>query len=99
MIQTEPVQTEPTKVYRGTWDELMRRRDEFAPDAVLEMKVLTPVVSEKNAAAIALLQSWIEEDATDDPEKLRRADAEIAELMDNLNQNRLDSGERPLFSE
>lgn len=93
------IQTEPAKIYRGTWDELMRRRDEFAPDAVLEVKVYAPVVSEKNAAAIALLQSWIEEDATDDPEKLRRADAEIAELTDNLNKNRIDSGERPLFSE
>ena len=96
------LQTEPTKTFRGTWDELMRRRDEFAPDAVLEMKVYAPeappVVSEKNAAAIALLESWIEEDFTNDPQERRRAAIEIAELCDNLNKNRVESGEKPLFS-
>lgn len=56
-----------------------------------------PQISAKNAAAIALLQSWIEEDATDDPEELRQADADLAELMQNLNKNRIESGERPLF--
>lgn len=83
------IQTEPAKVYRGTWDELMRRRDEFAPGAVLEMKVLTPVVSEKNAAAIALLQSWIEEDAVGTPEEMLQRDIETAELMANLQASRL----------
>ena len=104
MIQTELIQTEPTKTYRGTWDELMRRRDEFAPDAVLEVKVYAPqseakppVISEKNAAAIALLQSWIEEDYTNDPDERRQAAAEIADLQNNLNKNRIESGERALF--
>ncbi len=97
------IKATPTKTYRGTWDELMTHRAEFAPDAVLEVSVYapkvieSPVISEKNAAAIALLQSWIEEDHTDDPEERRIAAAEIAELCDNLNKNRVESGERPLF--
>lgn len=98
------IQAEPAKIYRGTWDELMRRRDEFAPDAVLEVSVYSPraeaappVISEKSAAAIAFLESWIKKDFTDDPEELRKAAAEIADLQDNLNKNRVESGERPLF--
>src|SRR5580698_1583188 len=31
----------------------------------------TPVVDAENAAAIALLNQWIAEDATDDPEEIR----------------------------
>ncbi len=102
MIQTKTIQNKLIQTYRGTWDELMTRRAEFAPDAVLEVRVyapeaIEPVISEKNAAAIALLQSWIEEDFTDDPEERRRAAAEIADLQNNLNKNRAESGERPLF--
>src|SRR5687767_15320632 len=47
--------------------------------------------------AIALLNRWIKEDATDDPEEIRRADEEVDELLRNLNENRLAAGERPLF--
>src|SRR5688500_9434857 len=36
----------------------------------------SPVISEKNRAAIAMLQAWIAEDATDDPEEIRRAEEE-----------------------
>lgn len=52
---------------------------------------------ERRAAAIALLQSWAKEDYTEDPEELRQADADLKELLYNLNQNRIESGERPLF--
>ena len=52
---------------------------------------------ERRAAAIAQLQAWREEDFTDDPEELRQADADLKELLYNLNQNRIESGERPLF--
>ncbi len=51
----------------------------------------------ENTAAIALLNQWIAEDATDDPEEIRKAEAEVNELMENLNRNRIESGERPLF--
>ncbi len=93
MIQTEPVQTEPAKIYRGTWDELMRRRDEFAPDAVLEVKVYAPQIEQKidqeNQELIGLLQSWREEDATDDPQEMQQRDVETQELLTNLQASRL----------
>lgn len=89
MIQTEPVQAEPTKIYRGTWDELMRRRDEFAPDAVLEMKVYAPPIDQENQELIGLLQAWRDEDATDDPQELEQRDAETKELLANLQASRL----------
>ena len=95
------IQSQPLKTYRVTWEELMRHRSEIAPDAVLEVKVYAPeakpVVSAKNAAAIAYLKQRIAEDATDDPEEIRQADAEVQELMENLNRNRIEAGERPLF--
>lgn len=53
---------------------------------------------EKRAAAIALLESWIAALPTD-PEEIRQGDAERNEFLQNLNRNRIDSGERPLFSE
>ncbi len=56
-----------------------------------------PKVSAKNAAAIAYLKQRIAEDATDDPEEIRKADAEVQELLENLNRNRIESGERPFF--
>lgn len=95
------LQSQPTKTFRVTWDELMSHRSEIAPNAVLEVKVYepetTPKVSAKSAAAIAYLKQRIAEDATEDPEEIRKADAEVQELMENLNRNRIEAGERPLF--
>ncbi len=52
--------------------------------------------SQRRAAAIALLQSWIEAAPTD-PEKIRQAASERNEFLQNLNKNRLESGESPMF--
>lgn len=57
-----------------------------------------PRADEENAAAIALLQSWIAAAPTD-PDEIREAEAERNEFLQNLNRNRLESGERPLFPE
>jgi hypothetical protein len=54
-------------------------------------------ISEKNKAAIAMLQSWIAEGLTADPEEVRQAEAEVEELKRNLNANRAATGERPVF--
>lgn len=56
-----------------------------------------PHVDPENAAAVALLQSWLAEDATDDPEAVRRADEELARLKQRLNADRAEGVERPLF--
>ena len=87
------IQSEPTKIYRVTWDELMSRRSEIAPGAVLEVKVYepqtAPIVDAENQALIALLQSWREEDATDDPQELQRRDDDTSALIENLQASRL----------
>ena len=56
-----------------------------------------PIIDAKNAAAIAMLQSWLEEDATDDPEQIRQAEIDLEELKRNLNANRAATGERLVF--
>lgn len=65
--------SQPMKTYRLTWDELMSRRNEIAPDAVLEVKVYQPEASgqidSENRALISLLHSWREEDATQDTQQ------------------------------
>ena len=87
------LQSQPIKTYRLTWDELMSRRSEIAPGAVLEVKVYEPEAApqadSENQALINLLQSWREEDATDDSQELERRDAETDALMSNLQASRL----------
>ena len=61
------------------------------------VQIAASVRDEENAAAIAQLQAWLKEEATDDPEEIRKAEAEVNELMESLNRNRIESGERPLF--
>src|SRR5579863_2697824 len=56
-----------------------------------------PIIDAENAAAIALLDSWLQEDATDDPAKLLQAEQEFEELKRNLNANRAETGERLVF--
>lgn len=41
------------------------------------------------ANTVALLEQWIAEDATDDPEELERRDRETEELLANLKANRV----------
>jgi hypothetical protein len=49
--------------------------------------------------AIAMLRKWREEDYTDDPEELRRAEEELAEFKRQMNAPRKEAGERLLFPE
>ncbi len=87
------LQSQPTKTYWVTWDELMTYRSEIAPGAVLEVRVYepeaVPQADEENQALINLLHSWREEDATDDPQELERRDTEANALMSNLQASRL----------
>ncbi len=48
-------------------------------------------------ALSALLRSWREEDATDDPEEIKAAEEELAEFKRAMNANRAATGERLLF--
>lgn len=52
---------------------------------------------EPNAASIALLQSWLAEDATDDPEEIRKAQAELEEFKRSINAERERAGSRRIY--
>ena len=49
----------------------------------------TLMVDEENLKLIKLLDTWSQEDATDDPDELDRRDQENAEFMANLQANRV----------
>ncbi len=51
-----------------------------------------PELTEKQRAAIALMQSWREQDQTDDPEELAARDQELAEFKANINRWRAEEG-------
>ena len=96
----------PTQqIIQGTWDDIAAHADE------LRGRKLTLVVAAEepheeafsapdaeNAAAIAYLQERLKSAPTD-PEAIRQAEAELEALHRQLNQNRIDAGERPLFPE
>ncbi len=67
---------------------------EHLPFAPTETAPLRP-----RGTAAALLRRWLEEDATDDPEVIRQAEENLAELKRNLNANRAATGERLTFPE
>src|SRR5579862_6486867 len=48
-------------------------------------------------AAIALLTSYLETEATDDPEEIRKAEEDLAEFKRNMNANRAATGERLVY--
>ena len=50
-----------------------------------------------NQPLVDLLDQWIAEDATDDPELLLQAEKELAEFKQTMNQNRVLAGESPLY--
>jgi len=50
-----------------------------------------------DTVTLDLLTQWRCEDATDDPEKIRAAEQELAEFKRAMNENRTLSGEPPLF--
>ena len=58
----------------------------------------TPI-DDENAKAIALLESWLSAEATDDPSAIRQSEEDLAEFKRNMNANRLATGERLVFPE
>ena len=91
------------QVIQGSWEEIAAHAPEF------EGRKLTlivseeqpesappPVIDEKTASSILYLQERLKNPLTD-PEEIKQAEAEQAELLDNLNKNRVEAGERPLF--
>lgn len=50
-----------------------------------------------NDATIALLDAWLQEDATDDPGEIRQAEEDLRQFKRNMNAPRKEGGERLLF--
>ena len=72
------------------------QQEGLAP-AELARKLVTehlPSAPDENAASIALLQSWLEEDATDDPDEIRQADTELEAFKQVINAERERAGAR-----
>lgn len=94
-IQTEAIRqgVPPTEFVR----KLVEQHVPPANGAPERVPQGAPVIDAENAAAIALLDSWLEEDATDDSEEIRRAEAQYEDLKRNLNANRAELGERLVF--
>ena len=44
-----------------------------------------------------LVNAWVREDASDDPEELKARDVETLEFKSRMNANRVSSGERPVY--
>lgn len=75
---------------------LERKTDEAGAVRKLISDV-SPKIDPENEAAIALLDSWQDEDYTDDADELARRDAELQELKMGINSSRAANGERLLF--
>jgi hypothetical protein len=56
-----------------------------------------PPVQDENAASIALLQSWLAEEATDDPDEVRQAQEELDAFKRAINAERERAGSRRLY--
>lgn len=68
--------------------------------AELVRKLLTehlPPAHDENAASIALLQSWLEEDVTDDPAEIRQAQGELEAFKRAINAERERAGARRIY--
>jgi hypothetical protein len=67
---------------------------ELARKLVIEH--LRPATDE-NAESIALLQSWLEEDATDDPDEIQQAEAELEAFKQAINAERERAGAQRIY--
>jgi hypothetical protein len=92
----QPEIHQPSKTIRGTWAEIMAHSNEIPRTSEVELRVFEP---KRQTATMALMQSWIEEDATDDPEEIRAAEEELREFKRNMNLPRKETGARLLYPE
>jgi len=56
-----------------------------------------PPTSDENTASIALLQSWLAEDATDNPDDIQQAQAELEAFKQAINAERERAGARRIY--
>lgn len=88
----------PSKTYRGTWDEILTRSSEIPKTSEFELRVFEPILSIETDPTIALLESWIAEAPTD-PEEIRAAEDDLLEFKRNMNLPRKETGARLHYPE
>ena len=85
-------------VLEGTWEEVSRHAEALKGRRVKVILADEPAPTDSEAdPTVALLESWLREDATDDPAEIRRAEEELAEFKRNMNAPRREAGERLLY--
>ena len=89
---------QPSKVYRGTVDEVFSHRSEIPTDATVELQIFESEAAGETAT-MALMRSWLEEDATNDPAEQQAAQQELNEFKRRMNQPRKEVGARPHYPE
>jgi hypothetical protein len=91
---------QPSRIYRGTVEEVFSHRYEIPDGATVELQVFDtgPKVAEETAT-MALMRSWLEEDATEDLAEKQVAAQELDEFKRSMNQPRKEAGARLLYPE
>jgi hypothetical protein len=102
MAQRQTLQ--PSKIYRGTVEEVFSHRNEIPTGATVELQIFEPQSAKETTtfektATMALMRSWLEEDATDDPAEQQAAEQELRDFKRGMNQSRKESGARLLYPE
>jgi len=67
------------------------------PKVATDPDETTSGVDAKNATAIAYFRRRLKEEATNNPEEIRKAEGELAEFKHNINANREATGERLVY--
>jgi hypothetical protein len=87
---------QPSKTFKGTWDQVRARIGEIPNTSEVELRIFEP---KPQTATMALMKSWLEEDATEDPDEIRAAEEELREFKRNMNLPRKQAGARLLYPE
>ena len=90
----------PSKIYRGTVDEVFSHRNEIPPGATVELKVVDDKpTAPRETATMTLMRLWLEEDATADADEVKVAEEELRVFKRNMNLPRKEAGARLLYPE
>lgn len=76
---------------------MMRRLIGQAASAKSVMSEAQTIADPANTASIALLESWLAEDATDDPAEIDKVEAEMEEFKQGINAARAEAGARLIY--
>lgn len=87
---------QPSKTFRGTWNQILDHRDEIPSTSEVEVRVFGPKPTVD--PSIALLESWIAEAPTD-REAIQEAEEDLRGFKRNMNLPRKETGARLHYPE